>query len=64
MTVMNLITVGEMKKLLEQYDDDLALCFGDYEFKRLNHKTGMLVDVELTPISDHEFGFGESDPDD
>jgi len=64
MTVVKLITVGEMKKLLDQYDDDLGLDFGDYEFKRLKHKTGMLVDVELTPISDYELGFGEIDPDD
>jgi len=30
--------------------DDLALCFGDYEFKRLKNKTGMQVDVEQTPV--------------
>ena len=35
MATMALITVGQMKEMLEQYDDDLGLDFGDFEFQRL-----------------------------
>ena len=57
MATMALITVGQMKKMLEQYDDDLGLDFGDYEFQRLSLNNENLVNVELKLVADHEAGF-------
>jgi len=33
MTVVRLITIADFKKLLDRYDDDMALDFGDFEFQ-------------------------------
>ena len=57
MTTVALITVGQMKEMLKQYDDDLALDFGDFEFQRLTHNNENIVNVELEPIVGHEAGF-------
>ena len=57
MATMALITVGQMKEMLEQYDDDLGLDFGDYEFQRLSLNNENLVNVELKLVADHEAGF-------
>jgi len=46
-----------MKEMLEQYDDDLGLDFGDYEFQRLSLNNENLVKVELKLVADHETGF-------
>jgi len=46
-----------MKEMLEQYDDDLGLDFGDFEFQRLALNNENLVNVELKPIAGHEAGF-------
>jgi len=54
---MALITVGQLKEMLEQYDDDLGLDFGDFEFQRLALNNENLVDVELKQVADHEAGF-------
>jgi len=57
MATTALITVGQMKEMLEQYDDDLGLDFGDYEFQRLSLNNENLVNVELKLVADHEAGF-------
>ena len=57
MATMALITVGQMKEMLEQYDDDLGLDFGDFEFQRLALNNENLVNVELKLVADHEAGF-------
>jgi len=57
MATMALITVGQLKEMLEQYDDDLGLDFGDFEFQRLALNNENLVDVELKQVADHEAGF-------
>lgn len=57
MAAMALITVGQMKEMLEPYDDDLGLDFGDYEFQRLSLNNENLVNVELKLVADHEAGF-------
>lgn len=64
MTVVHLITVGELKKLLEPYDDDAVVSFGDYDFQRLYQKYDNEVEIKLNPISDYELGLGETDPND
>ena len=61
MTVVQLIIVGDMKKLLEQYDDDMYLRFGDYEFQRLYQKYDTEVEVELIPISDYIVSYDDKD---
>ncbi len=53
MTVVQLITVGDMKKLLEQYDGDMYPGFGDYDFQRFYQKYDTEVEVELISISDY-----------
>ncbi len=57
MATIALITVGQMKEMLEQYDDDLGLDFGDYEFRRLSLNNENLVNVELKLVADHEARF-------
>ena len=57
MTTVALITVGQMKEMLKQYDDDVGLDFGDFEFQRLALNNENLVNVELKPIAGHEAGF-------
>ena len=57
MATIALITVGQMKEMLERYDDDVGLDFGDFEFQRLALNNEKLVDVELKPVADHEAGF-------
>jgi len=56
MTTVALITIGQMKELLNQYDDDMALDFGDYEFQGISQNDNV-VDIELKLIADHEAGF-------
>ncbi|NOQ90833.1 MAG: hypothetical protein GQ549_07790 [Gammaproteobacteria bacterium] len=46
-----------MKKMLEKYDDDFCLSFGDYEFQRLYKKHDTEVEVKLIPIIDHIVSF-------
>ena len=57
MATVALITVGQMKEMLEQYDDDLGLDFGDFEFQKLTLNSKNLVNVELKPVADHEASF-------
>ncbi len=57
MATIALITVGQMKEMLEQYDDEDALDFGDFEFQRLALNNEKQVDVELKLVADHEAGF-------
>ena len=57
MATIALITVGQMKEMLEQYDDDLGLDFGDFEFQKLTLNNENLVNVELKLVADHEADF-------
>jgi len=53
MTVVRLITIADFKKLLDRYDDDMGLDFGDFEFQGLRRSRDMMVKVKLKEITDY-----------
>ena len=53
MAVVEVISVGDFKKLLDKYDDELGLCFDGYQFKELQYDGFNCVDVVLNEVSDH-----------
>ena len=53
MAVLKLISVGDFKKLLNEFDDELALDFGGFQFQDLKYDGFNCVDVVIKEVRDH-----------
>ena len=51
--VIEVISIGDFKKLLAEFDDDLALDFGGFQFQELKFDGFNSVEVVLKEMRDH-----------